>query len=92
MAGMLTTVDNPFSPFDQWEQWDAFDRGMGYHSCAYLARVIGPTSEMSTEADIERGMSVIVQQDPLEKYEIVFPRDFEANSERYLRFVKLATA
>lgn len=46
----LTTSDNPFDPFVQFDDWDAYDRQMGYHSCAYLAR-IAHVGEDATEAD-----------------------------------------
>ncbi|QAU06797.1 hypothetical protein SEA_AFLAC_92 [Gordonia phage Aflac] len=47
---MLSTADNPFNPFTQWEQWFAFDAREGYHTPAYLARVVRTSSELS-EAD-----------------------------------------
>ncbi|QXO14693.1 hypothetical protein SEA_BURLEY_90 [Gordonia phage Burley] len=47
---MLSTADNPFNPFTEWEQWYAFDAREGYHTPAYLARVVRTSSELS-EAD-----------------------------------------
>lgn len=37
---MLTTNDNPFSPFTQFDDWDRFDRDHGYHTIAYIARIM----------------------------------------------------
>lgn len=53
MAGaehMLTTVDNPFDPFTEWDAWYTFDVGHGYHTLAYLARIVRSSDELS-EAD-----------------------------------------
>ncbi|UVK59372.1 hypothetical protein SEA_PHEROBRINE_89 [Gordonia phage Pherobrine] len=47
---MLSTADNPFNPFTEWQQWFAFDAREGYHTPAYLARVVRTSSELS-EAD-----------------------------------------
>jgi len=37
---MLSTIDNPFNPYTNYDQWDAYDRGHGYHTSAYLSRVL----------------------------------------------------
>lgn len=47
---MLSTVDNPYNPFHQFDEWDAWDRAAGYHTTAYLARIIVTSDELS-EAD-----------------------------------------
>jgi hypothetical protein len=44
---MLTTLDNPFNPFTQWDQWYAFDLSKGYNTCAYLARIVKSSHELS---------------------------------------------
>ena len=44
---MLTTSDNPHNPFTDWDAWFAFDSRMGYHTPAYLARVVRTSSELS---------------------------------------------
>jgi hypothetical protein len=92
MAGMLTTTDNPYSPYDQWDQWDAFDRGRGYHTCAYLARVLDPTTEMDEAHFINIGMASIIQNDPFGLYEIVYKGDYKPNSERRNRFMQFVNA
>lgn len=43
---MLTTTDNPYDPFTQWDQWDAYDRSLGYHTTAVLARFIVSSDEL----------------------------------------------
>jgi hypothetical protein len=50
---MLTTVDNPHSPFDEFAAWYAFDVAHGYHTCAFLARILVDSDQLS-EADQER--------------------------------------
>lgn len=43
----LTTIDNPFNPFTQPDEWSAFDRQKGYHTYAYLGRLIQTSYELS---------------------------------------------
>lgn len=47
---MLTTVDNPYDPFTQWDEWQAYDVMAGYHTLAYLGRIVRTSDELS-EAD-----------------------------------------
>ena len=60
---MLTTVDNPFSPFTQFDEWYAYDENAGYHTSAFLARIVKSSDELS-EADqsvaIENAIDEIV--------------------------------
>jgi len=44
---MLTTKDNPFNPFKQYDDWYAFDVMKGYNTCAYLARIVKSSDELS---------------------------------------------
>ena len=44
---MLTTSDNPFNPYTQWDEWYAFDVSAGYHTSAYLARIVRSSDELS---------------------------------------------
>jgi len=44
---MLTTLDNPFNPFTQWDQWLSFDRGKGYNTVSYLARIVKSSHELT---------------------------------------------
>jgi hypothetical protein len=47
---MLTTVDNPFSPVTQYEEWYVWDQEAGYHTLAYLGRMVKSSDSLS-EAD-----------------------------------------
>lgn len=62
----LTTVDNPYDPIDQFDQWFLFDTDKGYCTCDYLAR-IAHTSDMlsddENDAEIERAMDEIINND-----------------------------
>lgn len=44
---MLTTSDNPFNPYTHWDEWYAYDVGAGYHTPAYLARIVRSSDELS---------------------------------------------
>jgi len=71
---MLTTIDNPFSPFDNFDDWKNFDEINGYYSCAYLARIVKTSDELS-EADedlaIEQAIDEIVNLNVLGIYKKV---------------------
>jgi hypothetical protein len=49
---MLSTSDNPWNPWTDFTQWNAWDMQAGYHTLAYLARIITSSDELS-EADQE---------------------------------------
>lgn len=70
-AIMLTTIDNPFDPFTQFDEWKAFDEQKGYFTCAYLARIVKTSDELS-EADedlaIEQAIDEIVRLNVLGIY------------------------
>lgn len=44
---MLSTADNPYNPYKDWDQWYAYDTRTGYHTSAYLARVVFTSHELS---------------------------------------------
>lgn len=44
---MLTTTDNPFNPATQWDEWQAWDHAAGYHTAAYLARIVRSSDDLS---------------------------------------------
>ena len=50
LRSMLTTSDNPFDPFTNFVEWYNFDVSNGYNTCAYLARIV-VTSEDLSDAD-----------------------------------------
>jgi hypothetical protein len=68
---MLTTVDNPFNPFTQFDEWYAYDVNAGYHTSAFLARIV-KSSEQLSEADqsaaIEAAIDEIVDINALGLY------------------------
>lgn len=71
MEHMLTTVDNPFNPFTHFDEWHAYDIGLGYHTMAYLARVVvtsGDLSEADQSRAIEDAIDEIVQENILGIY------------------------
>lgn len=68
---MLSTADNPFNPFTQFDEWNAFDQRKGYHTLAYLARVINTSSELSEadqSLDYERAIDEIMTYNLLGNY------------------------
>jgi hypothetical protein len=71
---MLTTIDNPYDPTTQFDDWYAFDTASGYHTTAFLARVVR-TSDSLSEADeslaIEQGIEEIIKENVLGIYKKV---------------------
>jgi len=65
---MLTTIDNPFSPFDDFPAWYTYDVTSGYHTSAFLARILKDSDQFS-EADqdqaIEDAIDEIVEENVL---------------------------
>lgn len=51
-AVFLTTIDNPFDPDTQWDDWARYDEDMGYHSMAYLARIVKTSDELSSKDNL----------------------------------------
>lgn len=71
---MLSTKDNPYNPFTHWDAWLAWDMMAGYHTNAYLARVVRTSDELSDgdqAQSIIDGMEEIVRLSPLKIYIIV---------------------
>jgi len=68
---MLTTIDNPWDPFTQYDEWLQWDEGAGYHTNAYLARVVR-TSDALSDADqefaIDQAIEEIIQENVLGVY------------------------
>lgn len=68
---MLSTIDNPFNPFTQFDEWDAWDRRMGYHTLAYLARIVVTSHDLSPADEsqaIEDAINEIVEENVLGIY------------------------
>lgn len=71
---MLSTIDNPFDPFEQFVQWFLFDIEKGYNSCSLLARIIQVSDDMSEpeiDAETERAIDAIIENDVLNIYKKV---------------------
>lgn len=67
MTYAITTVDNPYDPIDDFVQWFLFDEEKGYHTCAWLARLVHITEQMSedeVEEQIRVAIDKIVLNDP----------------------------
>lgn len=47
-----TTVDNPYDPFTQFDRWLMYDEGMGYNTCATVAR-LAHTSPNLTDMEMD---------------------------------------
>jgi len=79
---MLTTIDNPFNPFTQFDEWYAYDVGKGYHTCAYLARIVVTSEELSEEDEsiaIEVAIDEILDLNDLGIYKKVTEEDSISN-------------
>lgn len=76
---MLTTLDNPYNPFTHYEDWYAFDTRHGYNSCAYLARIVRTSHELSEADDalaIQEGIDEIVKMNIIGIYTKVRRNEF----------------
>ena len=65
-AFALTTFDNPYDPFEQFTSWFLFDVEKGYNTCAYLARIVRTSEQLSDEennSEIERAIDEIILYD-----------------------------
>lgn len=70
----LTTVDNPYDPFTQFDAWYRYDEDMGYHSCAYLARIARTSDQLSpyeNDQEVERAIDDIIKYNLLGIYKKV---------------------
>ena len=70
-AHMLSTADNPFNPFTQFDEWHAYDQRKGYHTLAYLARVLNTSDELSEadqSLDYEKAIDEIMMHNLLGNY------------------------
>ena len=78
---MLTTIDNPYNPFTQYTLWYGFDVEHHYNTCAYLARIVKSSQELS-EADealaIDMAIDEILEYNLLGTHIKVTPATFKA--------------
>lgn len=58
---MLTTVDNPFNPFTQFDEWYVFDTSAGYHTSAFLSKIVKTSDDLS-EADQELAIQQAIDE------------------------------
>ena len=58
---MLTTIDNPFDPGTQFDEWNTYDMRSGYHTLAFLARLVQSSNELS-EADQQLAIQLAVDE------------------------------
>ena len=65
---MITTVDNPFDPNTHFDDWHAWDVKAGYHTTAFLARVIITSSEIS---DLDQDQAYKQAVDEIVKYNVL---------------------
>lgn len=49
----ITTADNPYDPIEDYTHWDQWDQDHGYHTSAYLARVVRTSDELSSADQLE---------------------------------------
>ena len=74
---MLTTSDNPFDPFTQFDEWYTFDVRHGYNTCAYLARVLVTSDELSEEDQelaLDTAINAILELNVTGNYVKAFPK------------------
>lgn len=85
---MLTTVDNPWNPFTDFDEWNTYDMRMGYHTMAFLARVVWTSHELSSADEslaIEQGIEEIARENVLGLYRKVSANDFDADNKLVLK-------
>lgn len=80
---MLTTIDNPYDPYEDWDKWYQWDEAQGYHTCAYLARVAGVSTEDQInneefyEYSVTKAIDEICEFNILGIYRKVYPKKGE---------------
>lgn len=68
---MLSTIDNPHSPFLEYDEWYAWDKGMGYNTPEFLARIVVTSTELSDydyNLAVEQAIDEIVKENVLGLY------------------------
>jgi hypothetical protein len=73
-TSMLTTMDNPYDPFTEFTEWYRYDTAAGYHTSAFLARIVRTSDALSPpdqELAIEQAIDEIVKENVLGIYKKV---------------------
>lgn len=68
---MLTTDDNPFNPFTHYKEWYTWDVAAGYHTSAYLGRLVRSSEALSEQLQdqaYDDAMNAILEQNPYGKW------------------------
>ena len=71
IQSMLSTIDNPYDPFTQYDLWYNFDERQGYHSSAYLGRIVKQTEDLGQSVSltaIDEAIDEIVEQNIIGLY------------------------
>ena len=80
----VSTTDNPFNPLTDYANWYRYDEDHGYHTSAYLGRILRTSDELS-EADqavaLESAVDEIVEFNLLGSYIKVIEEPEDAVSE-----------
>jgi hypothetical protein len=64
---MLTTIDNPWNPWTDYDAWLTWDRGHGYDTNGYLARVAKVSFDLGedeVDQSIGEAIDEIVELNP----------------------------
>lgn len=57
----LTTTDNPYNPFTSFQEWYQYDVAAGYHTAAFLARIVRTSDDLS-DADQDRAVELAIDE------------------------------
>lgn len=58
---MLTTVDNPYNPYTEFDQWFNWDERAGYHTTAFLGRIVRTSPDLSP-ADYDKAVEDAIDE------------------------------
>lgn len=75
---MLTTVDNPYNPHVEFDDWNEYDKRSGYHTLAFLARIVRTSDDLSDvdqELAIDTAIDEIIKENVSGMYMKISPTD-----------------
>lgn len=75
MGWMITTEDNPYDPTSDFRGWYLWDEAQGYHTSAYLARIVAVAEEFPEavqDAQVETAIDEIIEMHDGEIYKKVW--------------------